>query len=65
MAAALNEEPVKTLLSDDHFSVDGTLIEASASVKCLRPKDGSSEPPAPGRNRLPSAKAEGELDFRP
>ena len=55
MAAVLNQEPVKALLSDDHFSVDGTLIEAWASMKSFRPKDGSSEPPAPGRN--------GERDF--
>jgi transposase len=26
------------LLSDDHFSVDGTLIEAAASLKSFRPK---------------------------
>jgi hypothetical protein len=37
-------------LSDDHFSVDGTLIEAWASMKSFRPKDGSGEPPAAGRN---------------
>jgi transposase len=55
MAAVLNQEPVKALLSDDHFSVDGTLIEAWASIKSFRPKDGSGEPPAPGRN--------GERDF--
>jgi transposase len=55
MAAVLNQERVKTLLSDDHFSVDGTLIEAWASLKSFRPKDGSGEPPAPGRN--------GERDF--
>jgi transposase len=50
MAAVLNQDRVKTLLSDDHFSVDGTLIEAWASMKSFRPKDGSGEPPAPGRN---------------
>src|SRR6266850_2833304 len=50
MAAVLNQARVKTLLSDDHFSVDGTLIEAWASMKSFRPKDGSGEPPAPGRN---------------
>src|SRR5215207_1215976 len=33
-----------------HFSVDGTLIEAWASMKSFRPKDGSGEPPGPGRN---------------
>src|SRR5438105_7927767 len=55
MAAVLNQEGVKTLLSDDHFSVDCTLIEEWASMKSFRPKDGSGEPPAPGRN--------GERDF--
>src|ERR1700724_1671426 len=50
MAAVLNQEPVKALLSDDHFSVDGTLIEAWASMKSFRPKDGIGEPPPPGRN---------------
>jgi transposase len=53
MAAVLNQEPVKVLLSNDHFSVDGTLIEAWASMKSFRPKDGSGEPPAAGRNSLP------------
>lgn len=38
------------LLSGDHFSVDGTLIDAWASMKSFRPKDGSGEPPGPGRN---------------
>jgi len=41
---------VKRLLSCDHFSVDGTLIDAWASMKSFRPKDGSGEPPGPGRN---------------
>ena len=36
---------VKRLLSSDHFSVDGTLIEAWASIKSFRPKDGSDETP--------------------
>ena len=40
----------KRLLSKEHFSVDGTLIEAWASMKSFRPKDGSGEPPGPGRN---------------
>jgi transposase len=55
MAAVLEQEAVKKLLSSDHFSVDGTLIEAWASMKSFRPKDGSGEPPASGRN--------GERDF--
>jgi len=55
LQALLADPLVKPLLSDDHFSVDGTLIEAWASMKSFRPKDGSGEPPAEGRN--------GERDF--
>ncbi len=38
------------LLSDEHFSVDGTLIQAWASMKRFRSKDGSGSGPGPGRN---------------
>ena len=40
------------MLSDEHFSVDGTLIDAWASMKSFRPKDGGDDqgPPAAGRN---------------
>ena len=40
------------LLSKEHFSVDGTLIQAWASHKSFRPKDGSNDqtPSGPGRN---------------
>jgi transposase len=55
LAQVLADPKVKRLLSTEHFSVDGTLIEAWASMKSFRPKDGSGEPPAPGRN--------GERDF--
>jgi len=50
LAALLALPRVKKLLSSEHFSVDGTLIDAWASMKSFRPKDGSGEPPAPGRN---------------
>src|SRR5215211_846854 len=56
LAALLALPQVKKLLSNEHFSVDGTLIDAWASMKSFRPKDGSGEPPAAGRN--------GERDFR-
>jgi transposase len=60
MAAVLTQPNVKQLLSTDHFSVDGTLVEAWASMKSLKPKTaaaGGSEPPASGgRNE--------EVDFR-
>jgi len=38
MAKLLDHPKVKPLLSDEHFSVDGTLIEAWASHKSFRPK---------------------------
>jgi transposase len=49
--AVLSQPRVKRLLSTDHFSVDGTLIGAWASMKSFRPKDGSGEPPTPGAGR--------------
>jgi transposase len=55
LAAVLARPKVKALLSDEHFSVDGTLLEAWASTKSFRPKDGSGPPPGAGRN--------GEQDF--
>jgi transposase len=44
--AVLAEPEVKPLLSSEHFSVDGTLIEAWASMKSFRPKDGWAHRPA-------------------
>jgi len=41
MTKLLDHPDVRPLLSDEHFSVDGTLIEAWASHKSFRPKDGS------------------------
>lgn len=55
LEAVLRHPKVKRFLSDDHFSVDGTLVEAWASLKSFRAKDGGDEPPSPGRN--------GERDF--
>jgi transposase len=51
--AVLQGERVRKLLSDDHFSVDGTLIDAWASIKSFRPKgDGEDDaPPAGGSGR--------------
>ena len=58
LAAVLNQPRVKALLSDEHFSVDGTLIDAWASMKSFRAKGGSDDDEAPpaGRNA--------EQDFR-
>src|SRR3712207_5793825 len=57
LRAILIEPVVQRLLSTEHFSADGTLIEAWASMKSFRPKDGGDGPPAPGGRN-------GERDFR-
>jgi transposase len=44
-------ERAKPYLSDEHFTVDGTLIEAWASHKSFRPKDGG-EPPSGNRREV-------------
>jgi len=67
LSAVLAQPRVKRLLSTDHFSVDGTLIEAWASMKSFRPKsppsgeeprNGPDKPPAEGGGRNQDA------DFR-
>ena len=50
LAVVVEQARRRGLLSDDHFSVDETLIEAWASIKSFRPRDGGDEPPGPGRN---------------
>src|SRR5436305_1341522 len=51
LASVLAQPRVKRLLSSEHFSVDGTLIEAWASIKSFRRKDGGdNDSPGPGRN---------------
>ncbi len=60
LGAILSQPKVKRLLSTDHFSVDGTLIEAWASMKSFRPKDGSDEPPSDGGGRNAEADFHGE-----
>jgi transposase len=57
-AAVLARPELEALLSDEYFSVDGTLIQAWASMKSFRLKDGSGEPPAPGRNGERDSKGE-------
>jgi transposase len=55
-AAVLEEARSRDLLSADHFTVDGTLLEAWASQKSFRPMDEPSEDEPSGRNP--------EVDFR-
>jgi hypothetical protein len=47
------------LVSSEHFTVDGTLIEAWASMKSFKAKDGSSKPPQDG-GRNPTVDYKGE-----
>lgn len=58
LAAVTGEAERRHLLSSDHFTVDGTLLQAWASLKSVRPRedDDRSPPAAGGRNR--------EVDFR-
>src|SRR3984957_5536769 len=46
-------ERARPYMSDEHFPVDGTLIEAWTSQKSFRRKDGNGKRPGPG----------GEVDF--
>ena len=58
LVAILTQPEIKRLLSNDHFSVDGTLVQAWASLKSFKPKSGGEQPPSAdgGRNE--------EVDFR-
>ena len=47
LAAILAHKEVAPLLSDDHFSVDGTLVEAWASMKSFQPRTGDGDSDAP------------------
>jgi hypothetical protein len=69
LAAILAHREVAPLLSDEHFSVDGTLVKAWASMKSFQPKpeaappdggDGPDDPPPP-----PSADAETPAEVSP
>jgi transposase len=46
----VEEAKRRRLLSDEHFTVDGTMIEANASLKSFRKKDGGNPPGAGGSN---------------
>jgi len=48
LGAVLDEARRRKLLSEDHFTVDGTLLEAWASLKSFRPRDGSGNLPVGG-----------------
>jgi transposase len=60
--AVLGQPEVRALLSDEHFSIDGTLIEAWASMKSFKPTaEAGGEPPAgAGGGRNPERDFHGE-----
>ena len=55
-AEVVAEAKRRRLLSAEHFTVDGTLLEAWASLKSYRPREGQEPPPGGGRNP--------DVDFR-
>jgi transposase len=48
LGVVLDEARRRRLLSEDHFTVDGTLLEAWASLKSIRAKDGNVGTPGSG-----------------
>lgn len=50
MHVVLDEAQRRRLLSEEHFTVDGTLLEAWASLKSFRPRDEQDPPADAGRN---------------
>jgi hypothetical protein len=74
MVAILAHREVAPLLSDEHFSVDGTLVKARASMKSFQPKadaappddEGPGDPPAPDTAPEPTpSETPAETDPRP
>ncbi|HSP24065.1 MAG TPA: IS5 family transposase [Saliniramus sp.] len=67
LASVLAQRRVKRLLSTDHFSVDGTLVEAWASMKSFKPKEpgaGGDEPREPPSEPPPGDGRNADVDFR-
>jgi transposase len=60
LAAVIAQPRVRALMSSEHFSVDGTLIQAWASHKSFRPKGDGGGPSAP----LTAGGRNGEADWR-
>ena len=54
MAAILAHREVAPLLSDEHFSVDGTLVKAWASMKSFQPKADAAPPDDEGPGDSPA-----------
>jgi transposase len=59
LARVVARARAKGLTSDEHFTVDGTLLEAWASLKSFRPKD-EKQPPPPDDPGNPTVNFRGE-----
>ena len=59
LGATVRAARERKLVSEDHFTVDGTLLQAWASLKSFRPRDGE-EPPRGGGGRNTHANFHGE-----
>lgn len=59
LGATVREARSRRLISEDHFTVDGTLLQAWASLKSFRPRD-DQEPPSSGGGRNAPADFHGQ-----
>lgn len=59
LGEVVREARRRGLVSEDHFTVDGTLLQAWASIKSLRPRSDDEEPP-PGGGRNPAVDFHGQ-----
>lgn len=62
--AVLGEAYAQGLLSDDHFTVDGTLLESWASLKSFRPRPQTDEPPGGSHERPAVGGRDALVDYR-
>jgi transposase len=60
LAAVVEMARAKGFVSDEHFSVDGTLLEAWASDKSFQPKDGGGQAPPPDDPGNPTVNFRGQ-----
>ncbi|MEQ1492811.1 MAG: IS5 family transposase [Terricaulis sp.] len=60
LKAIVAHDEVAPLLSDDHFSVDGTMINAGATIKSLVPREQASEAPPPDDGGSQAAPGDGD-----
>jgi transposase len=60
LGEVVREARRRRLISDEHFTVDGTLLQAWASQKSVRPRDGQDPPTSGGTGRNPAVDFHGQ-----